>query len=160
MRWIFCRDSGKTLTTEATEDHRESNFGFRRNKLVLGKNKSSRSFSVSLCGYFLTSKLIVAPAVTRCPAEGYCRRTKPASDIPEELFASPPLTVWIFPNVNPAFSTAVLASVTDRPTKLGITYCWPLSAAAKINPTLGEVTSVASAGGLCATTVPAAAPGK
>ena len=36
------------------------------------------SFVVSH-GYFLTSKLIAAPAATRCPAAGDCRRIIPAA---------------------------------------------------------------------------------
>src|SRR5258707_6271689 len=111
--------------------------------------------------YLLTSKLILVPAATFCPGNGCCRTM-----ISEAVEAAVPsavagaATICTLPKVNPARSKAFVASVSDLPTKLGITYRWALSAAERIRPILGEITSLALGDGSCATTVPGCAPGR
>jgi hypothetical protein len=73
------------------------------------------SFVVKFRFYFLTSKLIVAPAVTRCPAGGYCRRMVPGASGPS------PSAKRTFPSGNPPLINATFASANGFPTKLGIT---------------------------------------
>src|SRR5262249_3226257 len=100
----------------------------------------------------LTSKLIDAPEETVCPAGGYCLM------MTRELARGPTLTltpaaVHALPTLIPAFLITALDSPSVLPTKLGITYLWPLSGADNTRSIMGEGASLASGGGLCATTV-------